>query len=104
MKRTTPEINFVNNISDCESLLAAPDDGVEKKTLLVFDDILLSIVGQKDVNEYVTKFFIQRSHHCNCIVILALQNLFAKNLRYVWPKLFFQLLAPHEQKFISLLL
>lgn len=49
--------------------------------LLVVDDFLVDISGQKGLNDWVTKFVITRSHHEQCAIVLLFQNLFGANTR-----------------------
>ena len=44
---------------------------------------MLEIQSDKKVNDYITKFWIQRSHHSNISTIICVQNLFLKNSRNI---------------------
>lgn len=49
------------------------------KLLIIFDDKLLDF--QQKENSYITDWFVKKSHHKNCSVIVLIQQLYAKNLR-----------------------
>lgn len=76
-KKAYPKISFVTNISACEDILNRNNEN----KILVLDDLLQSVVENKVMNEFVTLFFIQKSHHRNIGTILISQSLFPKNAR-----------------------
>lgn len=67
-----PKVIFTKNIEDIESLIGS-------QSILVFDDKLLDFTGKQ--NDFITKWFIQKSHHLNVSVWVQIQCLFGKNLR-----------------------
>lgn len=71
-------VNFVPNIEEAETLLDP-----KFPTLLIFDDILTSLQSDRNINDYVTRWFVQRSHHQNTAVILQIQTLFPKSCRNI---------------------
>ncbi len=50
-----------------------------KSALVIFDDLLFEM--QSELNDYITSFFVHRSHHQNISVIVLQQVLYAKNTR-----------------------
>lgn len=66
-------IVLVQNKEDLENEL-------EPHCLLVADDFLLKALESKD-NDYVTRFFIERCHHDQLVLLFQTQMLFAKGVR-----------------------
>jgi hypothetical protein len=72
LRESEKDIIFTRSILEADNL-------VNKSTLLIIDDKLLEASGE--MNDVVSRLFIEGSHHRNIFVILILQNLFTKNLR-----------------------
>lgn len=74
VKENDNNIIFTDNFDELEKLLSK-----DTFTLVIIDDFLLSL--QSNLNEYITDFFIRRSHHENLSLIVLQQSLFFKNSR-----------------------
>lgn len=74
LKRLDSKIIFTNDIQVLENEIESG-----KSLLVIFDDFLLQM--SSELNEYLTSFFIQRSHHQNLSTIILQQVLYAKNAR-----------------------
>lgn len=61
------EIKFVPSIESAEALLSSTEPNI-----IVFDDILSQLQGDKLVNEYITRFFVQRCHHQNTACVSSI--------------------------------
>lgn len=75
IKQKDDSIVFTNDIDKLEECIAEDKGGL----LIILDDFLLQM--QSHLNEYISNFFIQRTHHENLSVILLQQVLYAKNAR-----------------------
>lgn len=67
-------IVFTNDIDKLEEYIA--EGG---RLLIILDDFMLQM--QSSLNEYISNFFVHRTHHENLSVILLQQVLYAKNAR-----------------------
>ncbi len=65
---------FTNDIDKLEEFISSG-----KSLLIIFDDFMLQM--QSSLNEYISSFFIHRTHHENLSLILLQQVLYAKNAR-----------------------
>ncbi len=75
IKKRDSSIVFTNNIDELEGFIAEDRGGL----LIILDDFLLQM--QSSLNDYISKFFVHRTHHENLSVILLQQVLYAKNAR-----------------------
>lgn len=75
-KEKDKTIFFTDSIETLEKYL---NEG--KSALVIFDDLLFEM--QTGLNDYITSFFVHRSHHQNISVIVLQQVLYAKNARTI---------------------
>lgn len=75
LKEKDPEIKFVSDIDEFESLLAVPHMHI----VIFFDDYLVRSLYEQQ--KYIVNFFLNRTHHSACSVIFQSQLLFPKNLK-----------------------
>lgn len=71
-----PIFTVAYSVTEAESLLQS-----DANNLLIVDDFLVDITGNKSMNDWITKFVVTRSHHENTAIIMLMQNLFGKNTR-----------------------
>jgi len=74
VKQKDSSIVFTNDIDTLEDYISKSDS-----LLIIFDDFMLQM--QSTLNEYISSFFVHRTHHENLSVILLQQVLYAKNAR-----------------------
>lgn len=74
VKEKDSSIVFTNSIEELEELISKGSS-----VLCIFDDFLLQM--QSSLNDYISKFFVHRTHHENLSVIVLQQVLHAKNAR-----------------------
>lgn len=74
VKQKDSSIVFTNDIEKLEEYI-----GKSESLLIIFDDFMLQI--QSSLNDYISSFFVHRTHHENLSVILLQQVLYAKNAR-----------------------
>lgn len=74
VKARDSTIIFTNDFDELEKILLK-----NVYTLVIIDDFLLSL--QSDLNEYITDFFIRRTHHEKLSLIVLQQSLYFKNSR-----------------------
>lgn len=75
IKEKDDTILFTNDIDKLEECIAQEGGGL----LIILDDFLLQM--QSSLNDYISSFFVHRTHHENLSVILLQQVLYAKNAR-----------------------
>lgn len=75
IKKKDDSILFTNDIDKLEEVISEERGGL----LVILDDFLLQM--QSSLNEYISNFFVHRTHHENLSVILLQQVLYAKNAR-----------------------
>lgn len=75
-KQKCPNFNMAYSVEEAEGLLKK-----DCNNLMVIDDFLVDISSSKQMNDWVTKFVITRSHHEKCAIVLLFQNLFGANTR-----------------------
>lgn len=75
IKQLDDSIIFTNDIDKLEEYIAENRGGL----LIILDDFLLQM--QTSLNDYISNFFVHRTHHENLSVILLQQVLYAKNAR-----------------------
>jgi uridine kinase len=76
--KTHPHIYFVNNVEEAEKNLIKT-----QPSLYILDDLLTNLQSDKKLNDYITKYFVQKAHHCNTSIILLVQNIFPQNTRTI---------------------
>ena len=74
-RKSHPEIEFIKNIDDLETLITGQED-----TLLVLDDLMIDFCTKKG-SAYLADWFTRRSRHFKCSVIVLLHSAFPENLR-----------------------
>ena len=67
-KKTCKYIHFVDSIAEVEQLLKKNEPNI-----LVFDDIFVNLTRKKSLNEYVTNWAVQRTHHEFCATVRNLK-------------------------------
>ncbi len=74
VKEKDKTIIFTDDFDELEKLLSK-----NTYTLVIIDDFLLSL--QSDLNQYITDFFIRRTHHEKLSLIVLQQTLYFRNSR-----------------------
>ncbi len=74
VKNKESNIIFTSDFDELENQLSK-----NKYTLVIIDDFLLSL--QSDLNQYITDFFIRRTHHEKLSLIVLQQTLYFRNSR-----------------------
>lgn len=74
-KEKDDSIVFTNDIEELEEFISQATGGL----LIILDDFLLQM--QSSLNDYISQFFVHRTHHEDLSIILLQQVLYAKNAR-----------------------